>query len=613
MVAWYDQNSSIDFAVDTDFEGADDGREWSPCVSVTQWDEVASRNGFTKANTVFQDYQNEWCQETSIMVYTALDSTLTSPALRDMVIVADKSSPIQKEVADQVQRQLLLTMTSHCEILTLPDVLKKECLREIFCISLLELGVPLLRDMEMETYRNLQVLLTSAQNLVWVNSKESNKEHLSLGMAEGLRRVLHNENPGHIFVTLLLRSDVKIDGSALYVDCIVKALTATANRKTDSQYEPEYVEEDGFLKIGRLIENRYLDHHLSAQVSPIQSQVQQYGHGPPVVLSIKFPGLLDTLHFIADDEYTKPLAANEIEVEVKAVGLNFMDLLIALGRLDRSYMGTECAGVVTRVGKHAEFDIGDRVMLGYVNTFKTFARCPWQCAVKIPEHLSFPEAAALPTTLSTAYHALHEVAHLKKGESILIHSAAGGTGQSAIQIAQRLGAAIYATVGSAIKKQLIMEHYGIPESHIFYSRDASFAKDIKRVTKGIGVDVVLNSLAGDSLIASWECIAPFGRFIEIGKKDILAHQKLPMFPFARNVSFSAVDMATMGRERPAHTRKVLESVVNLVEAGSLHASRPLQVYRLSEVEQAFRHMQSGKNMGKLVVEINKEEQVPVCL
>ena len=502
MVAWYDEKSSTDFVVDTDFLGADDGREWSPCVSVTQWDEVASRNGFTRANTVFQDYQDEWCQETSIMVYTALDSTLTSPASRDMVIVADRSSLIQNEVADQVQQQLLLTVTSHCEILTLPDVLGKECLREIFCISLLELGVPLLRDIERETYRNLQVLLTSAQNLVWVNSKESNKEHLGLGMVEGLRRVLHNENPDHVFVTLSLRSDIEIVASALYVDCIVKAVTATEHRMTDSQYEPEYVEENGFLKISRIIENHYLDHHLSAQISPSQSRVQRFGHGPPVVLSIKFPGLLDTLHFIADDEYTKPLAADEIEVEVKAVGLNFMDLLIALGRLDRSYMSTECTGIVTRVGKHAEFAIGDRVMLEYVNTFKTFARCPWQCAVKIPEHLSFPEAAALPTTLSTAYHVLNEVAHLKKGESILIHSAAGGTGQSAIQIAQRLGAAIYATVGSTIKKQLIMEHYGIPENHIFYSRDVSFAEDVKRVTNGIGVDVVINSLAGESLVAS---------------------------------------------------------------------------------------------------------------
>ena len=138
-------------------------------------------------------------------------------------------------------------------------------------------------------------------------------------MVEGIRRVLHNENPGLILVTLSLRSDVKIVASALYVDCIAQVVTATVHQMTNSQYEPEYVEEDGLLKIGRIIVKRYLDPQTSAQVSPSQSQVQQFGHGPPVVLSIKFPGLLDTLHFITDDDYTRPLAADKIEVEIKAV------------------------------------------------------------------------------------------------------------------------------------------------------------------------------------------------------------------------------------------------------------------------------------------------------
>jgi len=167
------------------------------------------------------------------------------------------------------------------------------------------------------------------------------------------------------------------------------------------------------------------------------------------------------------------------------------------------------------------------------------------------------------------------------------------------------------TVRSNSKKQLIMEQYGIPENRIFYSRDTTFAQAVKRVTKGRGVDVILNSLAGERLMASWECIAPFGRFIEIGKSDILAHGKLPMFRFAKNVTFSAVDMSTMGRERPEHTRKVFRNVMDLVEASKIHLSYPLQVYSLSEVEQAFRHMQSGKNVGKLVVEMNKQEQVSV--
>ena len=593
------------------FQGVDEGRQLSPCVSEMEWNHILSRNGFSKAETVFHDYQNEWCQETSVMICTALDSSDLPPAPMDLLVIADDHLPSQNEIADCLQKQLAMAMGLNCGILPLRDVSKTANLQNVFCISVLELGFPFLRDLEREAYSNLQTLLTTAQHLLWVNSHERDGDSLSIGMVEGLGRVLRTENPSHTFVTLSLSSPVDTGASTQYDHCIVKTLTATLKQMRNGPYERDYVEANGMIKVGRIIEARYLDHHLSVQQLPCQSQVLPFGFGQPLVLSVASPGLLDSMHFRVDKEMSEDLALNEIEVEVKAVGLNFIDLLTALGRLERKNMGTECAGVVMRVGEQAEFQVGDRVMLAYVNTFRTFARCPSDCAVKIPDHLPFFEAAALPTTLTTAYHALIDTANLQKGESVLIHSAAGGTGQSAIQIAQYLGAEIYVTVGSNAKKQLVIERYGIPESHIFSSRNTSFAEGIKRMREGRGIDVILNSLSGEQLIASWECIAPFGRFIEIGKNDILAHNKISLFPFARNVTFSAVDMAVMGLERPKHVRKLLRDVMTLVEAGKLRVSQPLQSYRLSELEQAFRHMQSGKSMGKLVVEMITEDEVSV--
>ncbi|KAI8964564.1 hypothetical protein F5Y11DRAFT_345269 [Daldinia sp. FL1419] len=161
--------------------------------------------------------------------------------------------------------------------------------------------------------------------------------------------------------------------------------------------------------------------------------------------------------------------------------------------------------------------------------------------------MTFNEASAPPVNFVTAYHSLVVLEKLAPGESVLIHSGAGGTGQAAIQIAKVCGAQIYTTVSSPKKKELVNTFlYGIPEENILNSRDLSFAGGIKRLTRDKGVDIVLNSLAGDALIASWECVASFGRFIEIGKKDISSHNKLPMFQCARNVSFSAVDIAAMG-------------------------------------------------------------------
>lgn len=213
--------------------------------------------------------------------------------------------------------------------------------------------------------------------------------------------------------------------------------------------------------------------------------------------------------------------------------------------------------------------------------------------------------------MHTAYHALIEAGRLQREDKVLIHAGAGGTGQSAIQIAKVIGAEVFVTVGSETKKKLVMELYGIPEDHIFYSRNTTFAQGVMRMTHGRGVDVVLNSLAGDGLSASWECIASFGRFVEIGKRDIHTHTKLDMFHFAKNVSFSAVDIFGMSRERPDLVRKSLSAVMAMVAESKVHVSQPMRTYSVSEIEDAFRYMQSGKNVGKIVVDMKKDGQVLV--
>lgn len=176
------------------------------------------------------------------------------------------------------------------------------------------------------------------------------------------------------------------------------------------------------------------------------------------------------------------MAANEVEIEVQAVEVNFMDCLTALGRINKSTFGGECAGIVTRIGQECGLQTGDQVCAGTLGCFKTFVRCDTRLVTKIPDDLSFVEAAALPVTYVTSYHALNVFAQLQKEESVLIHSAIDGTGQSAVQIAQHIGAEIFVTVGSEEKKMVIMDLYGIPDDHIFYSRNTTFAQGIMRMT-----------------------------------------------------------------------------------------------------------------------------------
>jgi NADPH:quinone reductase-like Zn-dependent oxidoreductase len=245
------------------------------------------------------------------------------------------------------------------------------------------------------------------------------------------------------------------------------------------------------------------------------------------------------------------------------------------------------------------------------DVYRSVARVNWQRATKTPDNLTFPEATAITTVFGTAYYCLVEVARLQPGESVLIHSASGGTGQAAVQMAIHLGAEIFATVGSKVKKTLLMDTYGLKEDHIFYSRDTSFADGVRRMTNNKGVDVILNSLSGEGLIASWECIAPYGRFLEIGRRDFDSHSSLPMHTFVNNVSFYGIDLAAMVQQRPAFVHKMVQKIMLLLAAGSIRPVSPLNVYSIAVTELAFCNLQSGNSSGKIVLEIEKSASVMV--
>jgi len=544
------------------------------------------------------------------MVFTAIDDQeVTTSHEVTPIIIANENCPSQLAASRLLAKHFQQSGYSSCRTLSLGEARTYQSFSSAFFISLLDVDDPGLQDFSKNGFENLQEMLGRDCKWLWVSRPEKSKNLPSQGVMDGLSRVLRIENPTLVFVRLDLESSENANDAA--VGHIFETFKATLSNIADSSFEPEYKEISGILNIKRIVEDCSLDHEISSRILSEQVQTMEISEAPPLAVQVASPGLLDSIQLV-EEKNSEILAANEIEVEVKAVGLNFIDLLTALGRLgDTMSMGTECAGIVSRIGSSegSVFKVGDRVAVAYANTCRTFARCPAECAILLPDTLSFTDAAALPTTFGTAYHSLHEVARMRKGESVLIHSAAGGTGQSALQIAKDIGAEIFATVGSDSKKEFLMTSYGIAEDHIFNSRNTSFAQSILRRTGGRGVDVVLNSLSGEGLIASWECIAPYGRFVEIGKKDIHASERLPMRPFSKNVSFSAVDMASMAKDRPWYMQKLLKQIMEKVEQGKIAPSKPLQVYPISEIEQAFRHLQSGQSMGKLVLKVDKHATV----
>ena len=282
-----------------------------------------------------------------------------------------------------------------------------------------------------------------------------------------------------------------------------------------------------------------------------------------------------------------------------------------MGQVQQEPLGGELCGVIAAVGSSVtDLAVGDRVCAAPSGAFATEKICQADAVRKVPDGISNDEAASIPIAFVTAYYSLIEVGRLGKDENVLIHAAAGGVGQAAIQIAQMLGAQVYATCGSAEKRNELTRLYGLPDSRIFNSRDLSFADGVMRATEDKGVDVVLNSLSGELLHASWQCLASHGRFVEIGKRDLLNNSKLAMEGFQRNCSFAAVDLGTIRAERPKIFNRVFNAVFDLFDQGRL---KPLPVtkFNFSEIEAAFRTMLGGKHIGKIVIETREEDRVTV--
>ncbi|MGO2449421.1 SDR family NAD(P)-dependent oxidoreductase [Pseudomonas taetrolens] len=325
-----------------------------------------------------------------------------------------------------------------------------------------------------------------------------------------------------------------------------------------------------------------------------------------ISLGFDLPGQLRNLRWEVRDPSVP--AVDELDIAVRATGLNFRDVMFALGLLSDEAiengfsgptLGFEFSGVVQ--GKGAEvlgdFAPGDRVVgfgpCSFANRLVTNANA----VAKIPTGMSFEAAATIPSTFFTVYYALHYLARLEPGEKVLIHGAAGGVGIAAIQIAKWCGAEIYATAGSDEKRDFL-RLLGV--EHIFDSRSLAYADEVLEVTGGRGVDVVLNSLAGEAINRNLRVLKPFGRFLELGKRDFYQNTRIGLRPFRNNISYFGIDADQLMSERPDLTRRLFGNMMELFEQGILHPL-PFREFDANQVVEAFRYMQQARQIGKIVV------------
>ena len=326
---------------------------------------------------------------------------------------------------------------------------------------------------------------------------------------------------------------------------------------------------------------------------------------PTLRLAFQTPGQLRNLQW--ETHTRRGPGEDEIEVEVHATGLNFRDVMYALGLLSTEAiengfagptLGLEFSGVVLGVGKQTRgFSVGDRVVGFGPASFSNRVITKDSAISLIPEHITFAAAATIPSTFLTVYYGLHSLANLQPGEKVLIHGATGGVGIAAMQFAQWIGAEIHATAGSDEKRDFL-RLFGV--KHIYDSRSLAYADEILAATGGAGVDVVLNSLAGEAINANFRVLKPFGRFIELGKRDFYENTKIGLRPFRNNISYFGVDADQLMQVRPDLTRKLFTEVMQHFEEGVFHPL-PYTVFEANDIISAFRYMQQAKQIGKIVV------------
>ncbi len=318
------------------------------------------------------------------------------------------------------------------------------------------------------------------------------------------------------------------------------------------------------------------------------------------------PGLWESLRYLP--LVRRAPGPGEVEIEVDAASLNFIDVMKAVGTYPdasggQELLGGDCAGRVVAVGPDTSgFRIGDRVVACKFGAIVSHLTVRADHVRPVPSAMTQQDAAALPLVAATAWYALRDLARLEPGETVLVHSAAGGLGLAAVQVARLLGAEVIATAGSVAKRAYLRD-MGI--AHVFDSRDLSWADAVLEHTGGRGVDVVLNSLTGAAIPRGLEVLAEDGRFVEVGKKDIYGERTLGLAPFRKGVSFAAVDLEGLVMRRPERFARLFRAVWDEVEAGRL-AALPVTPYGFADAAEALRALSHGDHIGKFVLQAPHE-------
>lgn len=342
------------------------------------------------------------------------------------------------------------------------------------------------------------------------------------------------------------------------------------------------------LKINRLQNGRLgTACHFDVHVDPTD---------PETGYAIKFPNVGD---FSTYEWHANPPPSRDVVCTPKYVALNFKDVMLLTGKVSKdAFTGYSSKGFIGV--EFSGHDVKGNRYMGMMTGLSTQIDAFYDWIIPIPSHISYEEAATIPVVYGTVYYALFHRAHIKSGQTILIHAAAGGVGQAATQICLQMGCQVFVTCHHSKKAALKELFPELKDSVIFDSRSIEFERQVLKQTQGKGVDFVLNSLADDKLQASLRCVAREGHFLEIGKYDIMKHTPLDMHMLIKNTTIHGVDLDQLLMKGDA--KKIFSDVEQGLLKGIVKPL-PRHIFHHTQLDEAFRFMASGKHIGKVLIDM----------
>ncbi|KAJ9206236.1 hypothetical protein DTO021D3_4917 [Paecilomyces variotii] len=564
--------------------GATDERTDIPYLRQSEWETKLIAAGFGSVQAVTADGEEPHQVTTTMIVRNFLEKPSNK-----ITVLFEQEGPAVIQVLRELEKQGY--EVSKCQLGDEAPVGQD-------VISLLDIEKPFFHDMDEDRFLSFKTFLLSLQGrdagMLWATHLVDIGCHdPRYAQVLGFARTVRTEQ-----LADLATCQVDSFENPKFVEYLIQVLGKFQTRQGDEELNPDF---EWAISNERIQVARFHPFVLTDDLLVPEESNEM------ATLNVRTPGRVNSLHY--QRHARQDLDKDEVEVEVYSAGLNFRDILVALGivELPVRLFGIEAAGIVRRVGADVSPDnlqVGDRVVcFCRKDAFSTYTTTLADVCVRIPDSLTFNQAGTMLIPYFTAIHSMINVGRVTKGQSVMIHSACGGVGLAAIQVAQMLEVELYVTVGNEEKVKYLMDNYNIPRNRIFNSRDKSFVDGVMRETRGRGMDFILNSLSGELLHATWSCVAEFGTLLEIGKRDLIGSSKLDMKPFLANRNYCCVDIDGLWK-RIHIARALIFTILDLYGKGHI-SPLPTTIFPAAQTQDAFRFMEKGLHIGRVGVAIKE--------